>query len=58
MGDPKVNFTKIMGRHSIKTGFEFQMIDTAVSDFHPQYGSGELHRILQRSHLLHQSQLR
>ena len=38
VGDPKVNFTKIAGRHSIKTGFEFQLIDTAVSDFHPQYG--------------------
>ncbi len=38
VGDPKVNFTKITGRHSLKTGFEFQMIDTAVSDFHPQYG--------------------
>ncbi len=37
--DPKVNFTKILGRHSLKTGFEYQSIDTAVSDFHPQYGS-------------------
>ncbi len=36
--DPKVNFTKIMGRHSVKMGFEYQMIDTAVSDFHPKYG--------------------
>jgi hypothetical protein len=38
VGDPKVNYTRIMGRHSLKTGFEFQLIDTAVSDFHPQYG--------------------
>jgi hypothetical protein len=37
--DPKVNFTKIVGRHSLKTGFEYQLIDTAVSDFHPQYGT-------------------
>jgi hypothetical protein len=36
--DPKVNFTKILGRHSLKMGFEYQMIDTAVSDFHPKYG--------------------
>ncbi len=36
--DPKVNFTKIVGRHSLKTGFEYQSINTAVSDFHPQYG--------------------
>lgn len=39
VADPKVNFTKIVGRHSIKMGVEFQMIDTAVSDFHPQYGT-------------------
>ena len=39
MGDPKIVFTKIKGRHSIKTGFEFQFIDTAVNDFHPQYGT-------------------
>lgn len=38
VGDPKVNYTKILGRHSIKAGFEFQLIDTAVSDFHPQDG--------------------
>ena len=37
--DPKVNFTKILGRHSLKTGFEYQFIDTEVSDFHPQYGT-------------------
>ncbi len=37
--DPKVNFTKILGRHSLKMGFEYQLIDTAVSDFHPQYGA-------------------
>jgi len=39
VGDPKVVFTKIAGRHSIKTGLEFQLIDTAVNDFHPQYGT-------------------
>ncbi|HZS54816.1 MAG TPA: TonB-dependent receptor, partial [Bryobacteraceae bacterium] len=39
VGDPKVNFTKIIGRHSLKFGFEYQLIDTAVSDFHPQYGT-------------------
>ena len=38
VADPKVNFTKIIGRHSLKMGFEYQLIDTAVSDFHPQYG--------------------
>jgi hypothetical protein len=39
VGDPKIVFTKIKRRHSIKTGFEFQFIDTAVNDFHPQYGT-------------------
>ena len=39
VGDPKVNFTKIVRNHSLKMGFEYQLIDTAVSDFHPQYGS-------------------
>jgi hypothetical protein len=39
VGNPKVVFTKIVGRHSVKTGFEYQFIDTQVSDFHPQYGN-------------------
>ncbi|HEX4165116.1 MAG TPA: carboxypeptidase regulatory-like domain-containing protein [Bryobacteraceae bacterium] len=38
VADPKVNYTKVIGRHSLKMGFEYQLIDTAVSDFHPQYG--------------------
>ena len=45
--DPKVNYTRILGRHSLKMGFEFQLIDTEVSDFNPKYGQN-LHRILQR----------
>ncbi|HVO98371.1 MAG TPA: TonB-dependent receptor [Bryobacteraceae bacterium] len=36
--DPKVNYTKIIGRHSLKFGFEYQHIDTDVSDFNPKYG--------------------
>ncbi len=36
--DPKVNYSKILGRHSLKFGFEYQLIDTAVQDFHPKYG--------------------
>jgi len=36
--DPKVNYTKIVGRHSLKMGFEFQLINTDVSDFNPKYG--------------------
>jgi hypothetical protein len=36
--DPKVNYTRILGRHSLKLGFEYQMIDTAIVDFHPKFG--------------------
>jgi hypothetical protein len=36
--NPKVNYTKIVGRHSLKMGFEFQNIQTDVSDFNPKYG--------------------
>lgn len=36
--DPKVNYTRILGRHSLKMGFEYQLIDTQVQDFHPKYG--------------------
>ena len=36
--DPKVNYTKILGRHSLKMGFEYQLINTDVSDFNPKYG--------------------
>ena len=39
VANPKVVFTKIVRRHSLKTGFEYQLIDTAVNDFHPQYGT-------------------
>ncbi len=37
--DPKVNWSKTLGRHSLKTGFEYQAINTEVQDFHPKYGS-------------------
>jgi len=36
--DPKINYTRILGRHSLKMGFEYQNIDTDVSDFNPKYG--------------------
>ncbi len=37
--NPKVNYTKVMGRHSVKTGYEFQTIATEIDDFSPKYGS-------------------
>lgn len=37
--NPKFNFTKIAGRHSLKMGYEFQDITTNIDDFNPKYGS-------------------
>lgn len=37
--DPKVNYTFIHGIHSVKVGYEFLSISTAIDDFNPVYGS-------------------
>jgi hypothetical protein len=37
--DPKVNYSKFMGHHTLKFGYEYLWIDTVVSDFNPAYGS-------------------
>jgi hypothetical protein len=36
--NPKLNYTRIAGRHSLKTGYEFQHIQTEVQDVNPLYG--------------------
>jgi hypothetical protein len=36
--NPKVNYTWTTGRHSFKTGYEMQWIDTEVQDVNPLYG--------------------
>jgi hypothetical protein len=36
--NPKVNYTQLMGRHSVKTGYEFQHVQTEVQDVNPLYG--------------------
>jgi hypothetical protein len=36
--NPKVNYTWVAGRHSLKTGYEFQHIGTEVQDVNPLYG--------------------
>ena len=36
--NPKVNYTIIRGRHSVKLGYEFQEIHTELNDFNPSYG--------------------
>ena len=33
-----MNYTRLVGRHSLKTGYEFQHIDTEVQDVNPLYG--------------------
>jgi hypothetical protein len=37
--NPKVNYTRLVGRHSVKAGYEFQRIDTEVQDVNPLYGA-------------------
>jgi len=37
--DPKVNFTWVKGRHSMKFGYEYEHIWMAVNDNNPLYGS-------------------
>ncbi|HEY9138833.1 MAG TPA: TonB-dependent receptor, partial [Terriglobus sp.] len=36
--NPKVNYTILKGKHSIKAGYEFQEIHTELNDFNPSYG--------------------
>ena len=36
--NPKVNFTWLMGRHSLKTGYELQYIAVQVQDVNPLFG--------------------
>ncbi|MBI4891591.1 MAG: TonB-dependent receptor [Acidobacteria bacterium] len=36
--NPKVNYSKIFARHTLKLGWELQTIHTEVLDFSPQYG--------------------
>jgi TonB dependent receptor len=36
--NPKVNYSKIIGRHTLKAGYEYQAIVTELNDFNPSYG--------------------
>ncbi|HEX4757213.1 MAG TPA: carboxypeptidase regulatory-like domain-containing protein [Terracidiphilus sp.] len=36
--DPKVNYTHIHGRNSMKVGYEYESINTQIDDFNPGYG--------------------
>ena len=37
--NPKVNYSRLSGRHSLKAGWEFQKINTEIDDFNPKAGS-------------------
>jgi hypothetical protein len=37
--DPKINYTILHGRNSIKVGYEYQAINTEIDDFNPTYGN-------------------
>jgi hypothetical protein len=37
--NPKINIGKLVGRHTLRIGYEWQRIDTAIDDFNPVYGS-------------------
>jgi hypothetical protein len=37
--DPKINIGKLLGRHTLRVGYEWQRIDTAIDDFNPVYGT-------------------
>ncbi len=36
--DPKVNYSKVIGRHSLKVGYEFLLVHTEILDTNPLYG--------------------
>lgn len=36
--NPKINYTRIVGRSTYKTGYEYQAIYTKIDDFNPVYG--------------------
>ncbi|MGH9719397.1 MAG: TonB-dependent receptor domain-containing protein, partial [Bryobacteraceae bacterium] len=37
--NPKLNYSFIRGRHSMKTGYEFQRVHTEIQDVNPLYGN-------------------
>ncbi len=36
--NPRINYTRLMGRHSLKAGYEYQRVNTEIEDFNPKYG--------------------
>nr|MBA3271685.1 TonB-dependent receptor [Acidobacteriota bacterium] len=46
--NPKVNYSWLVGRHSLKSGYEFQHIQTEVQDVNPLYGRDEYRGLFTR----------
>ena len=36
--NPRVNYTTVVKGHSLKTGYEYQLVNTRIDDFNPKYG--------------------
>jgi hypothetical protein len=36
--DPKANFTYVRGRHSMKIGYEYEIVGVQINDYNPSYG--------------------
>jgi hypothetical protein len=36
--DPKINYSKVIGRHSLKMGYEYLLVHTQILDTNPLYG--------------------
>jgi hypothetical protein len=37
--NPKIGYSKIAGRHTLKFGYEYLKLDTTIDDFNPAYGN-------------------
>jgi len=36
--NPRLNYNKVLSRHSLKVGYEYQNLNIDIEDFHPKYG--------------------
>jgi Outer membrane receptor proteins, mostly Fe transport len=39
--NPRINYSKVISRHSVKAGYEYQSVNTDIDDFHPKYGEDD-----------------
>ncbi len=36
--NPRISYSKVLSRHTLKTGYEHQRLNIDIEDFHPKYG--------------------